>query len=582
MFRVKEGIMNNIIKKADKNKQFLLALGLFFVLANLFVVYFISQEKFIYFWDILNYWKKTAYLCEYIFTDTLSVIKTVVYSIREDNYNYLPALFLVPFGLLFGTSRLAYILSIVNMYALPVVVSFVVLLKKLNTIQERPSVYLPLIAVGVLLFSPIFWSPIISGFPDVGGVFLINLILLLYFKNSFARQDLRVLFLIALCISLLMLFRRWYIFWGVAFYAVLFMEICAVSLLTRPFSARDLARSLLKFLGQVSCSAIVFFAAAPTLARRILGTDYTDMNSAYRASANLFESLEFVIKSFGLFYFVLFVLGAIYAVIDKKLRKFAIFLLAHWVVMFVLFARTQDFDAHHFYLLLPVVVIFSSLFLAYFFDAIKKFKIIAIGCVTLIFVLNFWTAFGLDETRDRKAPPGLFTINRQAPLVRHDIQEVEKILITLQELLTQPGDRVYVLASSDALNPSILDSAYMHFGRYKDICKKVYKTHDIDKRHGFPRDLLKAQYVIVADPVQYHMRPKDQQVMGIPAGLFLENKGIASSFEKLPYEFVLEGNVKVYFYKKVKPIQDADVADLSEMLRQYYPDNKNVYEIKEK
>lgn len=570
---------------APKTKQPLLAAGIFFILANLFTVYFISQERFIYFWDFITYWSKYTYLSEHFIDNTVNALETVLWSIREDDYNYLAACFLMPFGLLFGTSRLAFILSVVNIYALPAVYTLFLLHKKISASEKKTPFLFALITVGVILLSPDFWNPILFGFVDVGGVFLTNLILLLYLKNPYSRQRTRDLLFIAVLVALLVLFRRWYAFWGVSFYFVLFLEICLTAALARPIDGKQLVRDLLKFAAQGFVSAAIFFAAAPTLARRILGTDYTDLNSAYRRSENLFQSFEVILKSFGLLYFSLFLLGSIAALIDKRTRKFAAFVLVQSLVIFVLFARTQDFDSHHRYLLLPPVLLFSSLFLVRFVGSLtekmKNFKLLTLGILAVLFMLNFLTAFGSPEIGSpKKAYPTVFTNIRHQPLVRTDFKEIDRLLTVLTELMKDPKDSVYVLASSDALNGNLLNSSWMTFPQHRNVCKKVLKTSDIDIRHGFPRDLMKASYVLVGDPIQYHMNPKNQRVVGIPAGLFLEGKGIATSFEKLPYEFNLDGNAKFYIYKKIKPIPDSDTAALSEMLKQYYPDRENVYQFR--
>lgn len=586
MFRVKVRTMSDIIKKANKNKQFLFVSGVICVLANLFTVYFIGQERFIYFWDFITYWSKYVFLNEHFIGDTDNVIQTVFWSLREDNYNHLAACPLIPFGLLFGTSRLAYILSIVNIYALPAVYTLFLVHRKMGGDGKNAPLVVLMVTAGVALLSPDFWNPILFGFVDVGGVFLANLIFLLYLKNPYSTQKTRDLLIIAVLVALLVLFRRWYAFWGVAFYFVLFMEICLTAALSRPIDGKKLAGNLLKLATQGFVSAVIFFAAAPTLARRILGTDYTDLNSAYRRSENFFQSFEVVLKSFGLLYFSLFILGAIAALMDKRTRKFAAFVLVQSLVIFALFARTQDFDSHHRYLLLPPVILFSSLFLVRFVGSLaekmKNFKLLALGTLAALFVLNFLTAFGPSEIGGpKKTYPAVFTNIRHQPLVRNDFKEIERMLSVLTGLMSNPEDRVYVLASSDTMNSNLLNSAWMTFPQHGNICKKVLKTSDIDIRHGFPRGLMKASYVLVGDPVQYHMNPKNQRVVGVPAGLFLEQKGIATSFERLPHEFNLDGDVKIYIYKKIKPFRDSDAADLSAMLKQYYPDRENVYRFQE-
>jgi hypothetical protein len=291
-----------------------------------------------------------------------------------------------------------------------------------------------------------------------------------------------------------------------------------------------------------------------------------------------------VLKSFGLFYFSLFVLGSIVALADKRTRKFTTFILIQSLVIFILFARTQDFDSHHRYLLLPPVLLFASFFLVRIVGMIKNVRLLTLGLggLTLILILNFLTAFGPSKIGGpRKTYPEVFTNIRHQPLVRNDFHEIEKMLTVLTQLLTDPDDKVYVLASSDTLNGNLLNSSWMNFPQHRNICKRVLKTSDIDIRHGFPKDLMKATYVLVGDPIQYHMNPKNQHVVGVPAQMFLDQTGIAASFEKLTYEFNLEGNAKFYLYKKVRPISDSDAAALSEALRQYYPDRENVYKLPE-
>ena len=164
--------------------------------------------------------------------------------------------------------------------------------------------------------------------------------------------------------------------------------------------------------------------------------------------------------------------------------------------------------------------------------------------------------------------------------MRNDIKEIERLFKVLEGLLTDPRDRVYVLASSYNLNQDVLGSAYMSWNRYKEVSRRILPTSNVDKRDGFPQPLLTAQYVIIGSPQQYAVGEKDQRVVGVPAELILTRQGIGTSFERLPYKFVIEDNVKVYIYKKVRPLSDADLNDLSERLRKYYPERKNIYEIK--
>jgi hypothetical protein len=68
-------------------------------------------------------------------------------------------------------------------------------------------------------------------------------------------------------------------------------------------------------------------------------------------------------------------------------------------------------------------------------------------------------------------------------------------------------------------------------------------------------------------------------VIGILADQILNRRNIGSSFRKLPYEFSLEHNVKVYIYEKISEIRMSNLNNLSELFITYYPDKKDIFKI---
>lgn len=79
-----------------------LLFGLSFVFVNVFVYYFISQEKYIYFWDYYHYWEKYQRISSLFIHDPLGALKELQYTISHDDYNLLPVFFLIPYHVLFG------------------------------------------------------------------------------------------------------------------------------------------------------------------------------------------------------------------------------------------------------------------------------------------------------------------------------------------------------------------------------------------------------------------------------------------------------------------------------------------------
>jgi len=67
------------------------------------------------------------------------------------------------------------------------------------------------------------------------------------------------------------------------------------------------------------------------------------------------------------------------------------------------------------------------------------------------------------------------------------------------------------LASSESLNDDILKCSLLP--RSKNAVNNMLGTSHVDKRDGFPNNLLVAKYIVVTDPVQVHLGVEDQRVI---------------------------------------------------------------------
>jgi hypothetical protein len=92
-----------------------------------------------------------------------------------------------------------------------------------------------------------------------------------------------------------------------------------------------------------------------------------------------------------------------------------------------------------------------------------------------------------------------------------------------------------------------------------------------------PRQFLDAAYVVVASPIQYHLRPEDQRVIGVFARELIQGTGIGRSFQRLPDEFTLEGGVTVSIFKKNRPLEQADLDAIADEFQGYYPDKRDIF-----
>ncbi|MCX5868113.1 MAG: hypothetical protein NT009_11685 [Proteobacteria bacterium] len=343
------------------NRKNYLLIFLVYLSLNLFVYYFIRQERFIYFWDSANYWDKYQDISNLFKNNFILAAKTLIHSIRHDDYNLLPVFFLIPFNFLFGNQRLAYISSILNIYALPTAISFMILLaiiiskphdKRLFTVSS--------ITFLTVMFFPQFFYPILFGYPDVIGVLIINIILFIYLKNPIEKQDFLTLVVTGFFLAFLIMLRRWYAYWVVSFFISLVIERLIFLFREHRFKIKYYLPSAKNIVVICAVSVISFFSIAAPIAKRMLFTNYADIYSAYKESRMATQAFMEFLSYFGLFSIFFFLLGFIQSAVSVKTRRFSLFLLIQFIITFLLFSRTQDFGIHHCYLLIPTMIIFIS------------------------------------------------------------------------------------------------------------------------------------------------------------------------------------------------------------------------------
>ncbi len=398
-------------------------------------------------------------------------------------------------------------------------------------------------------------------------------------KYPFHAQRYRTLIIIGISLSILVLLRRWYGFWAVAFFISLTLTEVLYLLKEYGFDRARLLVLSKKVSVTVFASGVFFLMAAAPLLMFFLGDDYSHYTSLYLFNNTVLMHFKRTIGHFGYIYSALTLLGIVVSLYYKNTRKAASFLIIQWVVMSYLFTQLHSFLPQHYYILQPTMLIFIALLITSIFTNIKSRAlriIIFIVCIS-ISTFSFSTVFFPDIAVHTKQARAWFPNQKYYPPVRNDIPEIKRMLSVIGNLLADPDEKLYVLASSSDLNSDTIQKASLSLPDVKDIQKQVYRSSDLDMKDGFPTNLFSARYVLVADPIQYDFDPSKTQVITIPAESILEGKNMGKSYKKLQYEFNLEKGVKVYLYERIGPFNQADVDFLSDTLRKFYPDNPHVY-----
>lgn len=321
------------------------------VLANVFAAYFVTQEHYVYFWDYSGYRLLSVDVNALLFHDPADAIRRVIGSIRWSDYNALPVLPLLPFFWLFGESRLTYILAITNAALLPGAVALGIFAHRFlrSRLADRSLTPL-LLAITSVLTLHSMWTPVLRGYPDALGVVVIGGILLIHFAKPLAEQRPSYLIGTGLLLCLLVLIRRWYAFWVVAFIpALAAAQALAIYQGRRYLASQYIAAARNAAVIGLTFAAALFILATP-FALRALGTDYSDIYSAYRFSNSVWAATQLIPPQFGWIGIFCAASGLALLTLRRETRVVGIFLIVQSGTVFWLFTRTQDFSVQHYYL----------------------------------------------------------------------------------------------------------------------------------------------------------------------------------------------------------------------------------------
>jgi hypothetical protein len=555
------------------------AVGALLVL-DIYAIRFVAAEHTLYRADLLAYWSYCSGLAAQLASDPWSAIKSVAYSVAQSDLNLLPSAPLALVMAVFGDSRLAYLLSIINIYGLAVIAALLVALRRITPGTQTPSpAAVAAAALGALLLLPTLVRPVFLGYLGLGGVALGIVILALYLKGEAEQSSWRLLLLIGFLVGFLVLFRRWYAFWSIAFCLIVVVD--AVWALVRSGS-RD-RKSVLEAVRApavigLSALATQLVLAAPITLRR-LAPGYAEEFVAFTHHRDLLGRLKAAIGEFGVLPIALIAASAVVLARRPATRRIGVLLPLHIVATWALMVRLQDHSEHHWYLYSAATLLllgFAMLRLPEMVGGERRAVSLTVGILAVGLVV--WAGVYLPTwapVADALGPvvPGA----RVRPQQRGDLAEVQRLLALLDERTADRQVPIYVIGCSGTLSDQTLAFANRSLGTEYRSVEAILSSSSIDRRDGFPRGLLQAVYVVVPQPAQINMRPEDQQVVLLPTRSFADGTDIALAFRRLEEEFLFEGGVRVSVFERVRSHLASEVDEFSGKLRERYPDRPDIY-----
>lgn len=573
-----------IRKMADRHNQpksnhslkrsILIAIGYLIpiIIANIIIINYINSEQTVPYWDSSAYWKNSIDLINTFKQSKSDAFTTIIKSLNTD-YNLLPIVPMIPFLAIFGTTRLSYILVILNLYAIPFAFIMIKTIKTLfNKKHFHIKAWLYPFIFSIFLLNPTTIIPIINGRPDAICILVISLIFFLLAKTRL--KYISNYFILGLLTLLLIILRRYFCFWAISLYIAILVAKFISHLRTYGFNKTCLNKTV-KVIVKLFASGLLIltlmFVFFHNLLIRYLGGNYGDAYSAYMLG-DFFNQLQLFIRYYGLIFLSFVLIGIIITYINYRktnIGEFTIIGIVSSILCFLLFARVQTLGDQHMYMFVPFFT-FCIATLTIKLHTTKKINLLAILPPITILILSLYSFTG---TRANSCSPicyitGISEIIR--PTHRQDISSLNALSQDLTKLMSAK-DYVYTLSSSDIFNDDILRNLNLPtYPKYN-----LSSVMHVDKRDGFPFYFFDANYVIVANPIQTHLADGSQDVIVYLADQILS--GNATNL-KLINTYQLDNDITLMLYHKESKYTDSFLEKTKSYFQNKYPNYPFLYE----
>lgn len=410
--------------------------------------------------------------------------------------------------------------------------------------QQLPAchtaLYYPL-CMAVMVLWPMFLWPATHGMPDAFGLAFAAVIALLCADYRFETLPWPRLLAIFAATFALILTRRWYMFWILAFYAVYVLAVL-VGAVRRKTLGSTLKHML---LFGVPSAVIIVGALLPTF-KTILTTDYADIYGAYYGGGFGNNCLG-QLRTQGLIWLVFCAAGLVWLLYCRSTRAQAIVAAAASLGAMVLFTRTQSLGDHQSLILAPFYLLMLFGLCAKLTQQKAKpwLRNAAAGVLAVFLVVNFGNALRLPG----KNVQTLALSSESLDLTRRtDLAQMRAVTDFVLEHCTE-DQTVYINMDSNGYSGTTF--AYSD-PAHPQLQTMILWESSVPSTHGFPTGIWTSEYVMVTDRVD------EGGIVG-PINAALRTQSPAAVHYEYVTEFPLDG-ITLYCYRRTaRP--DAEEAD---------------------
>ncbi|GAB4177285.1 MAG: hypothetical protein Fur006_08830 [Coleofasciculaceae cyanobacterium] len=212
--------MPNFRLRLEVTQKLLVDVGLLALLAlfiGIVTITYVCSERNFHWW--IDWHARTLEVVTALRDSPAEALQLVKYSLVGER-NRLFTLPLIPFILVFGSSRLVYELGLALVYLLPFALAMGAIATQLIRAHSRTVFWA---TAFLTLFIPVSWIPTFMGIPDTGGAALVGLATFVYLQDIRLKQWWRIP-VMGFLIGAAILLRRPFVYAGVTFLGALSLQ----------------------------------------------------------------------------------------------------------------------------------------------------------------------------------------------------------------------------------------------------------------------------------------------------------------------------------------------------------------------
>lgn len=537
-----------------------------------FLIHTASQDQTIYVYDNLETWEPAVHVSSQVFMNPYEAVRDLMYSINHEDYNRLiPMLISIPMHFI-GFSFVHYISYIWLLFGIPSVILLSLMVQ--SWIFDIAGYRAPLLIILLVNYCiPSLMFPVLGGYANVSILLpvCILLALLLGLKRHHSMPY-SVLISAMSVLSVLQARTAAYAVVGCFFGYTLYC-------IYQGYRANDFKQICIFLIKQYLAIAVISVAAMLLFFRpffiHTLTYDIGTAYSAYTLGADFLTRLLAASHHLGIVLNTIGVVALVCGVCTKALRPYMAMLVGWIIIGAMLFCKVQLMGVQHVYIvILPMMILISGLCGV----MLDRNKPIAIGLVFFV-ILNLAQAFFHMLAMEWSVGHGT--------QIRCDISAIKDMVSDLQTEAEKNQEKIYFLSSSANYNHNTLSKC--NFPEQANAIPNMMITADVDLRDGFPVHFFDADIILVADPIQTHLRYEDQSIVTLLAEDML-SQNLLSRHYRYEKEYLLsvfkpidncEPNdssvVHIKVYHKISPLEKTDIDFVQGQFEAIYPEQPNLF-----